>query len=37
MSEFMLVGIAIGIPIGIVLDRVLLPEAVRALIRHGWR
>ena len=37
MSDILVLGIAIGLVLGIVLDRVVLLTLARDLVKHGWR
>jgi F0F1-type ATP synthase assembly protein I len=37
MSDVLITGIAIGIALGVLLDRVVLLSLARDLVKHGWR
>jgi len=37
MSDVLITGIAIGIALGVLLDRVVLLPLARDLVKHGWR
>jgi F0F1-type ATP synthase assembly protein I len=37
MSDVLITGIAIGIALGVLLDRVVLLSLARDLVKHGWK